>query len=175
MSKSKQNKFLNLYKPIHERFERFCRARSYGDMPFEDLINETLLVAYKKMDKLKNEEAFLGFLIGISTKLLANSGRKKRAETVDNELFLSNYIDPQGGLEQQFEIELLYRSLAQIPKEQREALILFEITGFSIKEIASLHNAGESAIKQRLARGRKALEEVVRNELAYKKEVSNGK
>ena len=57
-----QEKFLRLYEPIHDRFERFCRARVYGDMEFRDLMNETLLVAFEKFDTLKSKDAFLSFL-----------------------------------------------------------------------------------------------------------------
>ena len=162
MSKSKQQHFLSLYQPVHDRFERFCRARAFYDMPYEDLMNETLLVAYKKIDSLKNEAAFLSYLIGISTRLLANSRRKRKASTVEDELILTNYADPEQKLEQQFEIELLHKALAQLPENQREALILFEITGFSIKEIMDIQNCGLSAVKQRLARGRVALAEIVK-------------
>ena len=80
MTKQKQAYFLELYEPIHDRFERFCRARAYGDMPFEDLINETLLVAFQKLDTLKSEEAFFSFLCGIAIRLLSNMSRKKRDE-----------------------------------------------------------------------------------------------
>jgi RNA polymerase sigma-70 factor (ECF subfamily) len=62
---TKQEEFLSLYKPVHERFERFCRARVYGKMDFHDLINETLLVAYEKMERLKSKDAFIYFLFGI--------------------------------------------------------------------------------------------------------------
>ena len=81
MKESKQDYFLKLYKPIHDRFERFCRARVYGDMEFGDLMNETLLVAYEKLDTLKSEKAFLSFLFSISVRILANSHRKKKADT----------------------------------------------------------------------------------------------
>ena len=66
MNSSKQEKFLNLYQPVHDRFEKFCRARAYSEMPYEDLINESLLVAYDKLENLLNETSFLSFLIGIS-------------------------------------------------------------------------------------------------------------
>lgn len=162
MSKNKQQYFLALYQPIHNRFERFCRARAFYDMPYEDLMNETLLVAYKKFDQLKNEAAFLSFLIGISTRLLANSHRKKKATTVEDEFILTNYPDPERQVDRQFEVETLHKALAQLPDIQREALILFEITGFSIKEIMELQNSGQSAVKQRLARGRTALAEIIK-------------
>ncbi len=162
MSKDNQQYFLALYKPVHHRFERFCRARAYYDMPYEDLMNETLLVAYNKMDQFKSEGAFLSFLIGISTRLLANAYRKHKPATVEDELFLQNYADPTQQIERQFEVERLHQALAQLPDKQREALILFEITGFSIKEIMELQNSGQSAVKQRLARGRTALAAIIR-------------
>jgi len=160
MKSTKQQQFLQLYQPVHDRFERFCRARAYYDMPYEDLMNETLLVAYKKIDQLKNEEAFLSFLIGISTRILANSKKKRKPSTLENDS-LHDYEATNRGIEEQLEIAFLHQSLAQLPILQREALILFEITGFSIKEIAALQNSGISAVKQRLARGRVALAEIV--------------
>ena len=170
MSKSKQNHFLQLYRPVHDRFERFCRARASGEMPYEDLINETLLVAYKKINEIKNEGAFLSFLIGISIRILSNSRRKKKAETVEDELILNNYADPNNEIEKQIEVDLLHRALAQLPEQQREALILFEITGFNIKEIMAIQNSGASAVKQRLARGRKELAKIVKVLMAVKNE-----
>lgn len=163
MNKSKQQHFLSLYQPVHDRFERFCRARAYYDMPYEDLMNETLLVAFHKFEALKKEGAFLSFLIGISTRLLANAHRKHRAETVEDEQLLINYADADERIEQQFEVEFLHQALAQLPDAQREALILFELTGFSIKEIMELQNSSLSAVKQRLARGRVALASIVKN------------
>ena len=169
MSKNKQQYFLSLYKPIHERFSRYCRAHAFYDMPCEDLINESLLIAFKKMDDLKNEEAFLSFLIGITKKIVANARRKKKAGTVADELVLTQYPDPNNQIEQKAEIERLYQGLAQLPDAQREAIILFEITGFSIKEITQLQNSSESAVKQRLARGRKALASIIKNNLSIKR------
>lgn len=163
MNKSKQQHFLSLYQPVHDRFERFCRARAYYDMPYNDLMNETLLVAYHKFGELKNEQAFLSFLIGISTRLLANAHRKNKAETVEDEKLLTNYADTNQQIDQQFEVELLHQALAQLPNTQRETLILFELTGFSIKEIMKLQNSSLSAVKQRLARGRVALASIVKN------------
>jgi len=162
MNKNKQQYFLNLYQPIHDRFERFCRARAYYDMPYEDLMNETILVAYHKIDQLKKEGAFLSFLIGISTRLLANSYRKNKTVTVEDEFILTNYADPERPIDRHFEVEVLHKALAQLPDKQREALILFEITGFSIKEIMELQHSGQSAVKQRLARGRVALAAIIR-------------
>ena len=47
--------------------------------------------------------------------------------------------------------------LGTLPDVQREAIVLFEMQGFSIDEIASLQRASVSAVKSRLARGREAM------------------
>ncbi len=169
MTKQQQQHFLRLYQPVHDRFERFCRARAYYDMPYEDLMNETLLVAFNKLDQLKNETAFLSFLIGISTRILANSKRKRKTSTMENELVFNNYADPHQPIEQSHEVAFLHRALAQLPDLQRGALILFEITGFSIKEISEIQNSSISAVKQRLARGRSALATIIEKEKMVKK------
>lgn len=168
MSKRKQDKFLLLYKGVHDRFERFCRARACGDMPYEDLMNESLLIAYQKIDTLQKEGSFLSFLIGISRRILANSQRKKKAKPAVDESILNNYADPEDVMSKRMDVALLHKALAFLPAEQREALILFEITGFSIKEIAQLHESSESAVKQRLSRGRKALANILKNKLSLK-------
>lgn len=169
MSKRKQNHFLKLYKPVHGRFERFCRTRVNGEMPFEDLVNETLLIAYKKLDELKTEGAFLSFLIGISIRILSNHHRKKKTESLDALEFTEPSSKSFEEVEQQFEVELLHQALRQLPEKQREALILFELTGFSIKEIAAIQDSSISAVKQRLARGRKELAIIVKGLMSIKK------
>ncbi len=176
MNKSKQDKFLALYEPVHDRFERFCRARAYGDMDYNDLMNETLLVAYQKIDSLKSESSFLSFLFGISVRLLANNNRKMKESSYEENEQVYGYVDFKNQTETDAEVYLLHQTLAQLPTDQREAIILFEISGFSIKEIAKIQEASESAIKQRLKRGREKLTELLTFKSNYinTQEVKNG-
>ncbi|MDG1333982.1 MAG: RNA polymerase sigma factor [Crocinitomicaceae bacterium] len=171
MSQSKQDIFLELYEPIHDKFERFCRARVYGNMEHGDLINETLLVAFEKLDTLKSKDAFLGFLFGISVKILSNN-HKKLTERHLNPEDKSSYKAPsENNTELDAEIHFLYKALSELSEDQRECLILFEITGFKIKEIANIQNASEDAVKQRLKRGRKRLSEI----MTFESELKTGR
>jgi RNA polymerase sigma-70 factor (ECF subfamily) len=71
-----------------------------------------------------------------------------------------NYKHSQNGnnsIEQQFEINDLYKCLNELDQVTSECIILFEISGFSIKEIMGIQNSSEAAVKQRLSRGRKQL------------------
>lgn len=161
MSKSKQEIFLELYEPVHERFERFCRARVYGNMEHGDLINETLLVAFEKLDTLKSKKAFLGFLFGISVRILSNNNKKITERHLNTEVNDSEKVPSQNNTDLDAEIHFLYKALSELSEDQRECLILFEISGFKIKEIAKIQNASEDAVKQRLKRGRKRLSEIM--------------
>lgn len=166
--KSKQNSFLELYEPIHDRFERFCRARVYGDMEFRDLMNDSLLVAYEKFDQLKSKDAFLSYLIGISIRILGSKNQKIREVRMTDSMELNGVKDLYSNTESATEIHFLHESLAKLSDEQRECIILFELSGFSIKEIAKLQIASESAVKQRLKRGRDKLIEIMNFESTLK-------
>ena len=157
MSKDKQAHFLLLYEPVHDRFERFCRARAFGEMDFRDLINETLLIAYQRMDTLRSEQAFLSFLFSISVNVLNNHHRKKREERQ------SENHDDIADMSQEVHADthFLHLALSQLPVAQKECVILFEISGFKIKEIAEIQSVSEDAVKQRLKRGRERLQEIL--------------
>lgn len=43
----------------------------------------------------------------------------------------------------------------------KESIVLFEITGFSIKEIVEIQDDSVSSVKQRLRRGRERLEKIL--------------
>ena len=163
MENEKQIAFMEAYKPVHDRFERFCRARVYGEMEHGDLMNESLLIAFQKFDGLKNENALLSYLIGIAIRVLSNANRKNRAKGSLSEV---NELARQAEdrTETRLEVSILYEALAELPVEQRESLILFEISGFSIKEIAKLHKTRESTVKQRLRRGRNKLGKILNAE-----------
>jgi len=161
MSKAKQNAFLALYEPVHERFERFCRARVYGDMDYQDLMNETLLIAYSKIDSLRVEEAFLSFLFTISMRVLANNKRKRKEQALPVDENHPAYQDGAKQASTSDNVNHLHFALGQLPEAHREALILFEISGFNIKEIAAMQEASEAAIKQRLKRGRDQLRNIL--------------
>lgn len=158
MTEDRRIIFMSLYEPVHARFERFCQARAYGQMDWKDLMQDTVVVALKRLDELKNPGAFLSFLCGIAIRLLSNSNRKRKEEYLTSyELILNNVPAAGNNAEALMNRDLLYTALGKLPEVQREAIILFELSGFSIREIAEMQSSGESAVKQRLLRGRQQL------------------
>jgi RNA polymerase sigma-70 factor (ECF subfamily) len=171
---TKQEAFLALYEPVHERFERFCRARVYGNLDYRDLMNDTLIVAYTKIDELKSNDAFVYFLFGIAVRILSNNKRKKHEERIHNDQAILGVISNETNPETEMDIHFLYLALQQLPEKQSECIILFEISGFSIKEIAQTQQAGESAVKLRLKRGREKLMEILQTKPSENKLLTQG-
>lgn len=162
----KKDLFLTAYTPVHEPFERFCRARSHGQMPYKDLMQETLLVAFSKFESLREPDKFLYFLFGIATRILSNDRKKKKPVSIE-EISTADPItwpDP----ELRSEIEQLHRALAKLPVDQQEAIVLFEIVGFSVREIATYQQKSEEAVRQHLSRGRQKLVKLLTEQTASK-------
>jgi len=149
-----------LYQPVHERFERFCRAQSFGLMDHRDLMNETLLIAFEKFETLQKLESFLSFLIGICRRVLGNYLQKKQTEKYQDHLE-NTALDQQTCPSEKADIHFLHLALLKLSDEKREAILLFEILGLRIHEIAEIQKVSEVAVRQRLKRGRDQLADIL--------------
>jgi RNA polymerase sigma-70 factor (ECF subfamily) len=78
MTDDRRKTFMSLHEPVHARFERFCQARAYGQTDWKDLMQDVVIVAFNRLEELKNPAAFLSFLCGIAIRLLSNQNRKKK-------------------------------------------------------------------------------------------------
>jgi len=164
MGKQKQAAFMAAYAPCHDAFIRYCTAVAYGKMDVEDLVQDVLLAAYEHFDNIIKKDQLLHYLIKVARNKIATRWRKSRYKT--------ELLDPhkehllaQGALpEMLIDIQILYQALSQLPEKQRDAIVLFEISGFSMKEIAQLQNSQENAVKTRISRGRKRLRALMEEE-----------
>ena len=161
MKTEKQIEFMKLYEPVHNSFVRFCSAKSYGVIETEDLVNETILNAFSNFEKLKEKKAFLSYLFSIACNIVNNNLRKKKIINYTSEYDYQIEDKTQTNIDTKSDIEVLYKALNKLPNDQKEAIILFEISGFSIDEISEIQNASISAVKQRLKRGREKLSEIL--------------
>ena len=157
MKETQKERFMRLYAPVNDRFERFCKARAYGEVDFKDLMHDSLIVAFEKINQVKDDAAFLHFLFGTAVRILANKRKKNRPIYTNDFNHFAQVPSTERSVELTLEIENLYKQLARLDEVTRECIILFEISGFSIKEIMVIQKSGESAVKQRLHRGRNQL------------------
>jgi RNA polymerase sigma-70 factor (ECF subfamily) len=130
-------------------------------MSFEDLVNESILKTYENWGNLAKKDSLLYFLFTTASNIVRNAIRKKKEGSLTGEeknLMVSNTV------EKDMQIAYLYEQLDRLSDQKKEALILFEISGFSIREIATIQESSEGAVKVMLSRARQELKELMRDE-----------
>jgi RNA polymerase sigma factor (sigma-70 family) len=134
----------------------------------EDLAQETFITAWKHLRLLREPAKLRSWLCGIvRNRVLKNLRREGREpahdaeslETID-EAPTSEAL-PSEQVVRREEEAILWRSLERIPESYREPLILFYREQQSVETVGRLLDLSEDAVKQRLSRGRKLLQQEV--------------
>ena len=131
----------------------------------EDIAQETFLVAWRKLDELREIEKLPGWLCGIARNLskqylirqpnvrvvpVSQSGDIAEHGTGYNN-------DPAELLAKQEQNRLIWAALEKIPEKYRVPLVLFYRSGQSVSEIATALELSENALNVRLTRARRFL------------------
>jgi RNA polymerase sigma-70 factor (ECF subfamily) len=157
MNETKQQEFMKAYEACHDRFLRYCSALAYGKMDVQDLVQDVLVSTYHKFEKIENKDQLIHYLIKAARNRSISLWRKQKPIEELTDLH-ANRLSSQGvSPETILDIQLLYKMLDQLPSLQRQALVLFEISGFSMKEIADIQGSNEVAVKTKVSRGRQKL------------------
>lgn len=153
----KQTIFLAAYADCHDAFLRYCTTVAFGKCDVCDLVQDVMLSAFKHFDGIE-EGKLLHYLIRAARNRSISLGRGRRYKVeVLEEQCLERLQSKGASAETILDVEALYRALHQLPEKQRNAVVLFEINGFSVREIAGMQGSSEASVKMKLSRGRKQL------------------
>lgn len=175
MEKRKQEKYLKLLEPVRIKLYRYIKAVCKNNDLTDDIMSETILQSYENFEKLRNEEAFLSFVFTIANRIYKKYKWRRRFFGEYNEEFAHNIKDINNSPETDYEIQLLYNAMERLPVKQKQAVALFEISGFSIKEISEIQKSSQNTIKSRIKRGRDKLKEWLESDIEKGKSVSQKK
>lgn len=153
--------FLTLYEPLHDRFTRYCSSNAYGLMETEDLVQETILCTLQQFERIHDKNKLLWYMIGVANNIVKNQLRRQKFKGTFDEHAANKLKARTGDPEVALDIHYLYKALHQLPAKDKEAVILFEISGFSIREISAAQKSSEGAVKTRLSRARQKLKEIL--------------
>lgn len=134
----------------------------------EDLAQETFITAWKHLRHLREQHKLRAWLCGIARNRINNALRREGREPVRAAESLEVVHEsasaeplPTDHTISKEEQAILWRSLERIPEIYREPLVLFYREHQSIETVAANLDLSEDAVKQRLSRGRKLLQEQV--------------
>lgn len=154
---------MRLLEPIHDRARmtarRLGRSRAEGD----DLFHDAIVRAHRKLHTLRDEGRFRSWFYAVLLSVHRNRTRRsfwRRFLHLDD--IVATGREPAGDdgwvrENRRFRAERATRALERLPVEQRQAVVLHDIDGFSMEEIAAMQGVTVSAVKSRVARGRERL------------------
>lgn len=144
---------------------RYCRllCAPYPASAAEDVLQDVLTTAYEKAATLQDVNRFRPWLFRIVKRAFL---MERRRRVVRRALPLSDVDPVRESLYDDYEHfdwkGPLLAALAQLDIKQRETLLLHEVAGFKLREIAAIQkDRSLSATKMRLARGRKRMRELL--------------
>jgi len=149
-----QRRFAAVIEPLRTDLHRFALWLARDRQIAEDVVQETLLRAWRSLDGLKDAQAAKHWLLTIARREHARLYERKRHETVN----LDDLIEVESPMlasdEQQpdDEVHTVRRAILQLEDEYREPLVLQVLMGYSTEEIATHMNINQGAVLTRLFR-----------------------
>lgn len=135
---------------------RLCRHREWS----EELVQETVLRAWKHIDQLRDEAAAKTWLFMILRREHARSYRRSSPVQVDIEPDLL----PDGRYEPCTNTMALRQAVEALPEKYRSPLMLFAYAGYRMAEIAADLGIGVNTVNTRVFRARKRLRDCLLHE-----------
>ena len=152
--------FESLYRANRDRIYGLLWRICGGDVSLaEDLLQESFVRAWQKLDSFRGESRFGTWLHRLSANV-ALSDRRIRLRRVRNEVVMEESVertavgDRDVFADKRMDLE---RAIARLPERARTVLILFDIEGYRHLEISKMTGMAVGSSKAQLHRARKLL------------------
>lgn len=144
--------FASLAGAVQRPLRRFLTALCLGDSDLaDDVAQEALLKAYLSCAGFDNVDKFKAWIFRIAYTTFLNVRRSQRSTVGYEEAY---DLPGRDASDSSFKYQELNSALNLLPAKERAALLLYYMEGWTVKEIAAMTSASESAVKQQLSRGR---------------------
>ncbi len=163
----KNTEFLELFETVRKDLSRFAMALTRNREDAQDLAQETILKAYENWDKITDKSKFKSYIFTIASRIHKRRIWRGRIFSIFEPEKFENMIMRDSSPEIKLDVEYLYKSIQKLPAKQAEAIVLFEISGFSLSEIQEIQGGTLSGVKTRLKRGRERLAELMTDDYRF--------
>ena len=165
------------YGQLVERYQSLVCSVAYsrcGDLGLsEDLAQEAFVRGWQKLSTLRDPNSFRSWIATI-VRNLATRRHENDASSVSNTASSLESVgdvatkqkSPEDSAVSAEEEAIVWNALSTIPEQFREPMVLFYREEQSVKRVAAALELTEDTVKQRLARGRKALRKTLESSIA---------
>lgn len=136
---------------------RICLVTLNNEADAEDAVQDTLIKYLCKAPSFRDMEHEKAWLIRVAVNQCRDVARSKRKRTeYELENMKTRYADRENGQ--------IIHALMTLPDKFKTVLTLHYVEEYKVEEIAKMIGKSTSAVKMRLQKGRKLLEEAYRKE-----------
>jgi RNA polymerase sigma factor (sigma-70 family) len=150
---AREERFEHVYRANYEAILGYARRRA-GSEEAADVVAETFLVAWRRLDSVPDGEVARLWLYGTARRVLANHERaRRRRGRLDARL--REAVGPAVGATK--DQGLLAAAFNRVPAQDREVLALAAWEGLDAKQLATVLGCSANAARIRLHRARRRL------------------
>lgn len=139
----------------------------------DDLVQDTIVKAWTNIEKFQAGTNLRAWLFTILRNTFYSARRKTRREVSDSDGIHAARLTTRPEHDGRLALADFRVAFAQLPDEQREALILVGASGFSYEEAASMTGVAVGTVKSRANRGRRKLAELLQLEDGEELEITD--
>ena len=159
--------FTRLIQMLKNDLYKIAKMRLNCEDDIEDAVQETIIVAYKNIGKVRNAQYFKTWLIRVlinKCNEIYKANKRRNYASIDEQIEKDSY-----DLSEDKNIEKLnfYSLITKLNYDERISLILFYLMEFTTKEISKILKEPESTIRNRIARARSKLKDIYKEENIY--------
>jgi RNA polymerase sigma-70 factor, ECF subfamily len=139
----------------------FARSLSGNADQADDLVQETLVKAWKHRASFEPGTNLKAWLFTILRNCFLSERRKRKLEVEDKDGFYAARVSVHGSQSSHMDLVDFAKALELLPVEQKEALLLIGAEGFSYEEASAMCGCAVGTIKSRVNRARAKLAELL--------------
>jgi len=151
----------HLVAELRPALHRYCARMTGSVIDGEDAVQQALenaVEAYDRQPPLDNPKGWLFRIAHDAALDLLRRRARERAALSDEEL--STMTDPVSPIDERLAAATALHAFMRLPASQRSSVILMDVLGYSLGEIADIVESSLSAVKASLHRGRVRLREL---------------
>src|SRR5262244_2026016 len=154
---SRYKAFLETVSTIRPSLHRYCARMTGSVMDGEDVVQEALFEAYRKLDKFDDSRPLKPWLFRIAHNRCIDFLRKRRVQVeAESAATIPDKVEPKEpaalGLG-----EAVEHLVANLPPKERACVLLKDVFDYSLEEIAELVDSTVGGVKAALNRARTKL------------------
>ena len=149
--------FVELYRRYKQGLWLYCLKMVGDESGASDVFQEVLVKVIYKKESYSGNGSVAGWLFKIARNHCLNFKSRQRHNLSLDDFELKSFDDIETTAEIHEHFLLINSYMEKLPEEQREAILLHDVNGFSYDEISSITQSTIEAVRMRVYRARKQL------------------